>query len=330
MTVIMQSSDLDRPPCFETTDHDQISHYMSEAFRPNQSKLCQPDKPVDFRHRQLAFANTTINAVSYGREAVVEAPPIDDAFLCMFTLSGFADVMQGKHSFVTEAGSFSILNPSQSLKVRLSEDFEQLTLKMNSDSIYSALKEEFEPALNQPLEFVSQSLSLKAGVATFAAMVRSICGEIGRKDSGLMNESVSTHFERALASLLIHAIPHNYLEGLQQSSSKPRPHYVKRALAYMHDQLCHPITMIEVAQAAGVSIRSLQWSFRHYLQITPTMYLRNQRLELARQKIQQSDSHITDIALECGFTHPSKFSGYYKQRFGELPTETRRLVGYKH
>lgn len=330
MTVIMQSSDLDRPPCFETKDPDQISHYMSEAFRPNQSKLCQPDKPVDFRHRQLVFANTTINAVSYGREAVVEAPPIDDAFLCMFTLSGFADVIQGKNSFMTQAGTFSILNPSQPLTVRLSEDFEQLTLKMDSESIYSALRETSEPVPIKPLEFASQSFPLQAGVATFAAMVRTICGEIGRKDSGLVNEGVSAQFEKALASLLINVVPHNYLDELQQSTSKPRPHYVKRALAFMHDQLCQSITMMEVAQAAGISIRSLQWSFQHYLQTTPSIYLRNQRLELARQKIQQSDSHITDIALDCGFTHPSKFSGYYKQRFGELPTQTRRQAAYKH
>ena len=54
------------------------------------------------------------------------------------------------------------------------------------------------------------------------------------------------------------------------------------------------------------------------------IYLRNVRLDLARLRLSRegSASSVTDIALECGFTHLSKFAKAYKDRFGELPSQT--------
>jgi len=31
---------------------------------------------------------------------------------------------------------------------------------------------------------------------------------------------------------------------------------------------------------------------------------------------------VTEVALSCGFNHLSKFAKSYRERFGELPSET--------
>jgi AraC-like DNA-binding protein len=52
-------------------------------------------------------------------------------------------------------------------------------------------------------------------------------------------------------------------------------------------------------------------------------YLKDHRLTLARTQLQNGPGErVTEIALDCGFNHLSKFSLEYQQRFGERPSET--------
>ena len=37
--------------------------------------------------------------------------------------------------------------------------------------------------------------------------------------------------------------------------------------------------------------------------------------------------NITEVALDYGFSHLGRFSSDYRKLFGELPSETVRLVG---
>ena len=54
-------------------------------------------------------------------------------------------------------------------------------------------------------------------------------------------------------------------------------------------------------------------------------YLKNVRLDLARMDLKnKNNTTVTEIAMNCGFNHLSKFSIKYKERFGELPSETLR------
>ncbi|MNR39034.1 HTH-type transcriptional activator RhaS [compost metagenome] len=53
-------------------------------------------------------------------------------------------------------------------------------------------------------------------------------------------------------------------------------------------------------------------------------WLRLQRLDAARAQLRRGDAHsIAEVALRCGFAHLGRFSAYYRERFGELPSETQ-------
>ncbi|MNT90898.1 HTH-type transcriptional activator RhaS [compost metagenome] len=56
--------------------------------------------------------------------------------------------------------------------------------------------------------------------------------------------------------------------------------------------------------------------------------LRALRLDTARSRLKMdADASVTEVALSVGFGHLGRFSEYYRERFGELPRETRRLGG---
>ena len=70
--------------------------------------------------------------------------------------------------------------------------------------------------------------------------------------------------------------------------------------------------------------RSLQYGFRKYFGCRPFEWLRNERLILAKTKLTNSNDsmNITTLVYDLGFPSASLFSKYYKEKFGEKPSET--------
>lgn len=81
----------------------------------------------------------------------------------------------------------------------------------------------------------------------------------------------------------------------------------------------------DMAQAAGVSQRTLELAFKQALGMTPGKYLVLNRLNGAHHQLADAckgEQTITEVALSWGFTHVGRFSGAYRQLFGELPSYT--------
>ena len=55
--------------------------------------------------------------------------------------------------------------------------------------------------------------------------------------------------------------------------------------------------------------------------ITPLRFIRLLRLKHGKMLLEQGGRRISDIAYECGFNDPKKFSKYFKEEFGLSPGE---------
>ena len=92
----------------------------------------------------------------------------------------------------------------------------------------------------------------------------------------------------------------------------------------MRAHLIQPISLPALASEAGVSVRSLNTLCQREYAQSPMDRLRSLRLEAAREQLQASpEASVTKVALEYGFSHMGRFAAYYRQRFGELPSNTR-------
>ena len=93
--------------------------------------------------------------------------------------------------------------------------------------------------------------------------------------------------------------------------------------AYMRSRLCAPLALDDLARAAGVSVRGLNMLCQRHHGESPMTLLRNMRLDAVRSRLRERPGHcVTDAALEFGFGHLGRFSCYYRERFGELPSQT--------
>lgn len=114
--------------------------------------------------------------------------------------------------------------------------------------------------------------------------------------------------------------------GADRDMPAALPRDVVRALNWLRAHLHEPIRLDALADVAGVRPRTLERHFREFLGTTPLGWVRRARLTLARQKLLQAgpQDSVTTIALSSGFEQLGRFAAYYREHFGELPSQTLR------
>ncbi len=104
-------------------------------------------------------------------------------------------------------------------------------------------------------------------------------------------------------------------------ASQPK---LAEAVSLMEANIEEPMSLDEVAHHVGVSRRQLERLFKRYLQLVPTRFYLNLRLQRGRQLLLQTSMPIVDIALACGFISAPHFSKCYRDAFSVPPRDERR------
>jgi transcriptional regulator GlxA family with amidase domain len=94
---------------------------------------------------------------------------------------------------------------------------------------------------------------------------------------------------------------------------------------YLEDHGERPIQQDELQSVLGVGGRRLRRLFAAVHGMSPARYLKRQRLELARARLQAGEhDRVTDVGMSCGFNDLGRFASQYRNLFNELPSETLR------
>jgi AraC family transcriptional regulator, ethanolamine operon transcriptional activator len=130
---------------------------------------------------------------------------------------------------------------------------------------------------------------------------------------------------------LIRTIACGLLEGTSAGPStiarRNRTRYVRRACDFVESHLREGINTEILADACGVSLRTLEYAFIDVLNMGLHEYIKGRRLNAARRELircQSSGLSVSRVALDYGFAHLSLFAKSYSKLFGELPSETLR------
>jgi AraC-like DNA-binding protein len=102
---------------------------------------------------------------------------------------------------------------------------------------------------------------------------------------------------------------------------------LRAAVEFIQAHAHQPLTVADIAQAAGLSIRGIQESFQRAFERSPMTYLREVRLGRVHEELRILDPQATsvaDVARRWGFAHMGRFASVYANRFGEYPRETLR------
>lgn len=99
---------------------------------------------------------------------------------------------------------------------------------------------------------------------------------------------------------------------------------VQKAIAYMQEHFSDPdLTMNALAEYLQVSAVTLSVEFRNELDIRPSDYLANLRMEKARELLRETNMLIGDITLAVGYEDAHVFRRRFKQYTGMTPGQYR-------
>ena len=128
-------------------------------------------------------------------------------------------------------------------------------------------------------------------------------------------------------SNLLRALEECFSGLFQQDESTPNIREQAFHAAVLHvQQAALETSAWHMAQAAGVSQKTLEVAFRECIDMTPGRYLALTRLNGVRHDIcelERDARSILEISQDWGFTNPTRFRTAYRELFGELPSQTR-------
>jgi transcriptional regulator GlxA family with amidase domain len=100
--------------------------------------------------------------------------------------------------------------------------------------------------------------------------------------------------------------------------------------AILDDGLAQGIELDTVARDAGLSRPHFFKLFRENTGVTPALYANTMRIERALDRLMGSQTSVTDIGYELGFSSQSHFTHFFSAHVGIAPTQYRtiaRVVG---
>jgi AraC family transcriptional activator of pyochelin receptor len=101
-----------------------------------------------------------------------------------------------------------------------------------------------------------------------------------------------------------------------------RPDDVERiykARDVLLDKMDEPPSLLALARHVGLNDFKLKSGFRQVFGTTVFGYLHDQRMERARQLLEERNLNVTEVACAVGYANPSHFAAAFRRKFGVNP-----------
>lgn len=99
---------------------------------------------------------------------------------------------------------------------------------------------------------------------------------------------------------------------------------IQEAVTYVMAHYVHNITLEEIASHLGMNRSAFCTFFKRNKGMTFTQFLKNYRLETARELLLSSKKQISEICYAVGYNDLPHFTRTFKGAFGESPSEFRK------
>lgn len=300
---------------------ERVTEYITSSYAP--VKL----EPI-FRQPQYGILGKTISydgmflerSITVGGFRVSPCEPFD------VTLFNFMHHLRVGYSFGSnqvDVGAGQVIGYQNADHVDVHDASSHTTVTLSNNALNRRLSELLDAPLAHQLRFHEQPME-QAKLVPLTRLVALMEQDNFSEVASFLSMKSGSLRNLVLDGFLF-GFPHNFSERLEQRVPGVAPRHVKRAIDYIR---AHPnqVTSPEVlAGMSGVSVRSLQYSFKAFTGQTISEYQLVIRLSGARADlINDPESSISTISQKWGFSSPSSFSKAFGQSFGMTPSQMRR------
>ncbi len=138
---------------------------------------------------------------------------------------------------------------------------------------------------------------------------------------------IASHVERNFS----HEIRRNY-EATSFFDDKHRYHPdedIVQAQIWLQQHVQKPVVLADVARKFGMSVRTFNRRFKDATGKTPSQYLQELRIDMAKDLLRTSNLSIAEIAWQVGYQDMSYFAQLFRKMLATTPGQYRATVRAK-
>ena len=99
---------------------------------------------------------------------------------------------------------------------------------------------------------------------------------------------------------------------------------IRKSIAYLNEHYAEPVSVEHLARLSHYSVAQFRKLFQKLMQMSPSAYVIQVRINAAKTLLKTTDRLIADIAAETGFCDHSHFIKTFRAATGLTPNEFRR------
>ncbi|VXC36902.1 AraC family transcriptional regulator [Arthrobacter sp. 9V] len=321
MVRILARDVLRGQPTMATSNVDEAHAKIAELFCSHELAPRTRASLMDMKLRSLHRGDVGIEFLDYGADVRIEPEGLQDFHLVQIPLAGHASMQVGASTVESSPRMATVPPINRPFSMSWDGGSPHLIVYVRRSAVERVAGQLYgDSAVDLGY---GMDLSGAAGRAFLRAVVELHDDMISRPQTtapafvqGLLADSMVSRFLMAME-----------LPSGETRDAESESRLVRECRELLERHAFEELTVPDIAECLGVSVRTLQTALRAETGATPSELLRSIRLDRAREMLLEADPRqqsVTAVADLCGFTHQGRFSALYVKAFGELPSESLR------
>ena len=286
----------------------------------------------DARHHVAPVGRASLHYVSYGGEDTHVIPgPLETFYVMLIPHSGRCVVSTGGETRAIVPGTAALISPDDQLDMVWERGCGQLMVKLPREVVTGRLESLLRCQIDAPPRFAPFIDLRSGGGRQLRDLVQGITDGLSAESSLLTQPGMLATAEQMLTTAVLYAQPHSHSDELTRAETPTVARIVREVVDHIERTPALPATTAELAAFAGISERTLQRAFREQLAVSPMRYVNDVRLRRVHEELacagQFGTRTVTQIAARAGVSNFGRFARVYREKYGELPSETKRRAG---
>lgn len=308
---------------FSTTDPDRAIDYLDVAYGTD-LRVSGAREGFWWRHRRADGGSFAIDDLWLPLQLSVQQAPLGSLIIAEVKAGRFEREFGGVSGRFEGGDVFVDADPAQPARIRALET-RLRTVKLDLE-VLARVAATSASRVPGPIRLTGDKPISPAAARHWQRTIAYLDEVLGN-DQATAQPLIVGCAARLLAATVLATFPNTALiDPTAQDRHDGTAATLRRAKEFIDEWAHTDISSADVAAAANVSIRAVQFAFRRHLDSTPMAYLRAARLDRAHEDLLAADPErgdtVTGIASRWGFYHPSRFTTHYRRAYGVTPRHT--------
>ncbi len=318
---------LSRHQMMQTHDLELCNETLRRMWRPHHGLQPIGAGPFSFQMNLAPLAQSALAYFEIKGRMKLDGGALPNHYTLAVPLSGTLTFRQNREVVSVNPHMGLVSSAGQEHQIWHTGTIRLLNVKLERAVLERELAHLLDRPVGRPLQF-ALALNLRCGIGpSLIRFLRYLTDELEQRNALHSQASLAVRqSERLLVTMLLESQPHNYWDELHGPAPDTAAWQVRWAEEFARARLQHPLSVADLAAAAGVSGRALRNAFRRHRGCSPMQFVRQLRLEAVRRDLLSAEPGVTvsEVALRWGFEHFGRFAAQYRHTYHERPSETLR------